>query len=211
MAVEGEAVGLDGEGAGEDGRQEQPQGVGEAGTDDDAFGVGAYATGARQVVGEGAAQLGTATGVAGAEGVVGGGGQRAAGGGEPGGTREGGGVRLALEEVVRGAARRGAVGRGAGGRQRLRALGHGGAGALPGAQPALRHQFGVGVGDGVTGDAEVGGERAIGRQAGAGGEPPGPYGVPQRPDEDGAAAAGSGQLQMQIGAQALGTLGRIDP
>jgi hypothetical protein len=51
---------------------------------------------------------------------------------------------------------------------------------LAGAQPALGDEFGVGVGDRVAGDAEVGGERAVRRQPDVRSEPSGADGVAQR-------------------------------
>ena len=66
-----------------------------------------------------------------------------------------------------------------GGQRVGRRVDHPGACALPGCQPALGDQFGVGVGDGVAGQSEVGGERSRRRQQRARREPAGADGVAQ--------------------------------
>src|SRR5690606_338493 len=196
-----QAVGLDGQGAGAPGAQdvgETAQAVGEPGADDDVFGVGAHAPDPREVVGQGLAQFRPAARIAVAEGVVGGGGERAAGGPEPGGAGEGGEVRRAGDEVVGQPAGRARGGRPVGGRGH-RAVGDVGAGALPGGEPALGDQVGVGVGDGVAGDAQVGGERAGGGQPGAGGEAAGADGVAQGVGQS-AAQAGAAAFEVEVDA-----------
>ena len=155
--------------------------------------------GPRQIVREDGAQFYPAEGVAVAEGVVRRRGQSAAGRGEPlraGKLRE---VRRARQQAVRGTARgRPRAGSGGRGRARLGPPGHPGAGALLGGEPALGDQFGVGVGHGVPGDAEVGGERTGRRQPGAGHQTPRAHGLAQGVHEPGA-QPGSVQVQMQVG------------
>ncbi len=177
----------------------QRQAVVETGADDDPLRLGVHPAGPRQIVREGGAQFHPAEGVAVAEGVVRRRGQSAAGRGEPlraGKLRE---VRRARQQAVRGTAP-GRPRPGSGGRDpaRLGPPGHPGAGALLGGEPALGDQFGVGVGHGVAGDAEVGGERTGRRQPGAGHQPPGAHGLAQGVREPGA-QPGSGQFQMQVG------------
>ncbi len=203
--VETEPVRFHGQRAVQDtGPRQQPQGMGESRADHDPLGSGADAARAPQVVGESAAELDPALGVTGAEGVVRRRVQGAPGGGEPGGARERTGVRPALPQVVDRARRtvRRPL-RYAGGRHGRGAPGDQGPGTLTGGQPAFRDQLGVGVGDRVAGQAEIGGERPVGRQPGPGGQPPVPYGVAQRADEDGPAAARSGQVEEQIAADPL--------
>ncbi|GEC04178.1 hypothetical protein SSP24_18330 [Streptomyces spinoverrucosus] len=182
--------------------EQQPQGVREAGADHDPPRLGAYAARACQVLGERLAQFPAARRVARAERLVGRLLERPPVGGEPVRARERGGVRGALPEVVSWATRAcGRLLRDPGtALEGLGAVGDAGARALAGGQPALGGEFRVGVGDRVAGDTEVGGERAVRGQAGAGGESAAAYGVPQCPDEGGAAAARAGQLQVQVSA-----------
>ncbi|MEV5121605.1 hypothetical protein AB0K49_02160 [Streptomyces decoyicus] len=129
-AVEVEAVRLDGQPPGAQRAAEQGQPLHESGADDDAAGVGAYAAGAGEVVGEDGAQFGAAVGGGVAEGLAGGGGQRAAGGGQPGGAGEGGDVGGARGEVEArpvGAAGRAGGARGGGRGARQHPLGDAGA------------------------------------------------------------------------------------
>ncbi|WP_010315594.1 hypothetical protein [Saccharopolyspora spinosa] len=58
FAVEGEAVGLHGEGAAQDAREQQAQGVRESGADHDLVRPSPHATGPRQIVGQRSPQLG---------------------------------------------------------------------------------------------------------------------------------------------------------
>jgi hypothetical protein len=133
--------------------------MGDAGADHDPIGRAAYAPGPGQVVGQGVPEFGTTPRVTRAEGVVGRGGEGTAAGGERGGAGKGGGVRLALPQVVfrGGRALRNPL-RHPRGSGWFGTPGNAGAGGLAGGQPALGDQFGVGVGDGVAGEAEVGGE-----------------------------------------------------
>ncbi|MBB6418737.1 hypothetical protein HDC93_004339 [Streptomyces sp. AK010] len=66
--------------------------------------------------------------------------------------------------------------------------------------PALGDEVGVGVGDGVAGDAQVGRERAGGGQPGAGGQPAGAHGLAQGVGQA-PAQARSGRLHQQVDAQ----------
>ncbi len=201
LRVEVEAVRLDGDlpdPAGAQDPAQQRQAVGEAGADHDALRVGVHPARPRQVLGQHGAQFDAAERVAVTEGVVGGGGERLAGGPEPGGSREAGQVGGAGLQVVPGTG----PGRAGGGRRRAGAARRGPPGdpgprALAGGEPALGHQFGVGVGDRVAGDAQVGGERPGGRQPGAGRQAAGAHGLPQRLHQP-AAQPPADRLQMQV-------------
>jgi hypothetical protein len=176
----------------------QHQAVVETGADDDPFRVRVHAAGPRQIVRDDGAQFYPAEGVAAAEGIVRRRGQCAAGGGEPlrpGERRE---VRRTRHQAVRGTAPgRPGTGRGGRGPARFGPPGHPGPGPLLRGEPALGDQFAVGVGHGVTGDAQVGGERAGGGQPGAGHETPRAHSLPQSVHEPGA-QPGSVQFQMQV-------------
>jgi hypothetical protein len=161
--VEVEAVGLHGDVAYAPAAQyvaEQHQALHESGADDDAVGVGVDATGAGEVAGESGAQFVAAAGVAVAEGFVRGCGQGPSGGLEPLGTRERGEVRGPGVQVVVEPARSAAAGGGGGAGCFDGAFRDPRAGALAGGEPAFRDEIGVGVGDRVAGDAEVGRESA---------------------------------------------------
>ena len=132
---------------------EQRKRLHEAGADDDPVGRDADAADAREVSGQGFAQLGAAARVAVAECVIGRRGEGTAGGGEPGRTREQGQVGPPRAQVVTHA--RGGRGRLRGRRRRGGVAGNARARALPRRKPPLRDQLAVGIGDGVSGDAEV--------------------------------------------------------
>ncbi len=177
----------------------QHQTVVETGANDDPLRLGVHAAGPRQIVREDGAQLEPAEGVSVAEGVMRRRGQSASGRGEPlrpGKLRQ---VRRARQQSVRGTTR-GRPRSGSGGRGRARHCppGHLGPGALLGDQPALGDQFGVGVGHGVPGDAEVGGERTGRWQPGAGHQAPRAHGLAQGIHEP-SAQPGSVEVQMQVG------------
>lgn len=186
---------------------QQPQSVREAGADDDPVGLGTHTPGTRQVLRQRLAELHPAPWIPHAEGVVGRGGDGSAGGGQPGGAREGGRVGGAGHQVVHHALP-GAVPRAAlpGRIERGGPPGDPGAGALAGEQPALRHEFGIGVGNGVAGDAQVLGETAVRGQPGAGGEPAGTDGLPQGVHEPAAQASLTGEVEVEIGSP-----GPLDP
>ncbi len=93
--------------------------------------------------------------------------------------------------------RRGADGAGA----RHGAVRDAGTGALAGGEPALGDEVAVGVGDGVTGQGQVGGEGTGRRQPGAGGQPAGAHGLAQGAGEGGAHAARTGQVEVQVPAE----------
>ncbi|CAM5317195.1 hypothetical protein SCYAM73S_04536 [Streptomyces cyaneofuscatus] len=188
--------------------RQEPQPVRGARAEDDAFRGGPHPAYPGQICGQCPPQLGPPVRIAGPERVVGGGGERPPRGGQPGGTREGGGVRLPLDQVVDGAGGAfrgaGAVGRGDG----RGPLGDPGARALAGGEPALRDELRVGVGDGVTGEPQVGGEGTVRRQPRTRSEPPAADGLAECAHQDGPAIARTGELQRQITAQ---DLRRIDP
>jgi len=181
--------------------EQQPQRMSHPGAHHDPLRGGSHATGPGQVLGQHPAQFKAAAWIAWAEGVVGGGGHRAAGRGQPGWARERGGIGLPLAQVVRYRRRaRGGLGHtrgsdGFGPGRHLRA------GALPGDQPALGDQLGVGIGDRVPGQPEIGREGPVGRQPGARNQSAVPDRVTQRPDQRGPSTARAGQLQVQVPAQ----------
>ncbi|EOY49817.1 hypothetical protein SLI_5109 [Streptomyces lividans 1326] len=163
-------------------------------------GGGAHAPGAGEVGGQRAAQLGVAAGIAVAEGLVGGGRDGAAGGSEPLDARKAGEVRAAGAQVVEGpGGLPGAPGRGFG-RRGGDPVGDAGARALARGEPALGDEVGVGVGDGVAGDTEVGGEDAGRGEPGTGSQPAGADGLAQRVGET-AAQAGTGGFEVQVHAE----------
>ncbi|GGK20050.1 hypothetical protein GCM10011583_59900 [Streptomyces camponoticapitis] len=78
-----------------------------------------------------------------------------------------------------------------------------GARALACGEPALGDEFGVRLANGVTGHAQVHGERAVRRQPGARGQPAGPDGVAQGGHQLLTARSPPAQLQMEIGPRGL--------
>lgn len=188
--------------------REQPQPVRGARAEHDALRRGPHPAHPGEIAGQGPPQLGPPVRIAGPERVVGSGGQRPPGRGEPGGAREDRRVRLPLDEVMNRAGDAlggtGPVHRGHGGGP----LGDPGPRPLAGGQPPFRDQLRVRVGDGVAGQAQVGGEGTVGRQPGARGEPPAAHGLTQGIHQQGPAVSGAGEFQGQIAPQ---DLRRIDP
>ncbi len=210
VAVEGQPVLLRRPGAAHHLREE-PQPVRGPRAQHDALRACPHPAHPGQIAGQGPPQLWPPLRIARPERVVGGGGQRPARRAQPGGAREHRGVRPSLDEVVDRAGGVLAGGRPVyrGGRgDRGGPFGDPGPRALAGGEPPLRDQLRVGVGDGVAGQPQIGGERTVGRQPGPRGEPPAAHRVPQGGHQDGAAVAGAGELQRQIAAQ---DLGGIDP
>ena len=132
----------------------------EAGADDDPLRFGVHPTHPGHVIGHGGAQLEHAAGIAVAEGVVRRSGQRSARRGEPLRAGEVCEVGRSRHQAVRGAVlRQPRTGRGLRRPPRFGPHGHPRAGTLLGGEPALGDQLGIGVGDGVAGDAEIGRQR----------------------------------------------------
>ena len=197
--VEGQPVRLHGQWSAQDpvpAVEEQPQRVREARADHDPLRLRSHTTRACQILRERLPELDATGGITGPEHLVGRLLQSSPVGGQPGRTRERGRVRGALAQVVPGATRgctrlgptracRCVPERARTVAERFGTGRHPGARALAGGQPALRDQLRVRVGDSVAGDTEVGGERAVRRQPGAGGEPPAARGLAQRLDERG--------------------------
>jgi hypothetical protein len=121
---------------------------------------------------------------------------RAAGRRQPGGARELAQVGQPGPQVI---TRRRLLPPGHGGRRagRRDVLGDLGSRALPGGQPALGDQLAVGVGDRVARDAQIGGQRAGGRQPCPGGQPAGLHRLPQGGLERGPYPR-PGQFQVQV-------------
>ena len=89
------------------------------------------------------------------------------------------------------------------------AVDHPGARALAGRQPPLGHQFGVGLGDGVAGQSQVGGEVPGRRQHRPRHQATGPDGVAQGGDEQvprapGARGEHATQVQVQVPGPRIG-------
>jgi hypothetical protein len=136
---------------------EQGETLPEAGAHDDPVRVGAHSASACEVAGEGLPELGPAPRVAVAERRHGSSGQAAAHRARPGGGREGREIGRARPQVVTRVHR----GPGLGVPWRIMGLdapGDAGARTLTRDQPALGDQLTVGVGHGVAGQPQVGGE-----------------------------------------------------
>ena len=95
---------------------------------------------------------------------------------------------------------------------------HPGARALPRRQPALGDQLGVGLGDGVAGQSEVGRQRPRRRQHGARRQPTGPHRVTQRGEQQFPGPAGTGgdglaKIEVEVTAAGIGPRihGEIQP
>ncbi|RPK52228.1 hypothetical protein EES40_02935 [Streptomyces sp. ADI93-02] len=179
----------------------QREPVDEPGADHDALRVRVHPARPCQVVRQRAPQLDPAARIVVSEGRVGGGGEAAPGGPEPFGTGEGGEVGRPRHQVVEGApAHLPATGAPGGRPRRAGPLRDPGPRTLPCGEPALGHELGIGVGDGVTGDPEVRGERPGGGQAGAGRQPPGAHRLPQRVHQP-AAQARADRFDVQVGTE----------